>query len=74
MATVRIILDPHESEADARELLVKALTHHEDGAQHKQTFLQPAARDVYEKMMVEHEAMFSKMLKEINQVIDEEVE
>lgn len=74
MATVKIFLDPHETEVDAQDLLLKALTHHEGGAEHKEAFHQPAARDVFNKMIVEHDKMWAKMLKEINQVIADEVE
>jgi hypothetical protein len=73
MATVKIFLEPHETEADAQALLLKALTHHEAGAEHQEAFHQPAARDVFNRMIVEHDKMWAKMLKEINQVIDEEV-
>ncbi len=74
MATVKIFLEPHETEADAKDLLFKALTHHEGGEEHREAFHQPAARDVFNRMIVQHEDMWAKMLKEINQVIDEEVE
>ncbi len=74
MATVKIFLEPHETEADANDLLFKALTLHEEGTAHVATFHQPAPRDVFNKMIVEHDKMWAKMLKEISQVIDEEVE
>lgn len=73
MATVKIFLEPYETEDDAREVLVKALSHHEAGGEHQEAFHQPAARDVFSKMIVEHEKMWQRMLKEVSAVIDEEV-
>lgn len=73
MATVKVFLEPHETEDDARDLLVKALTHHEGGGEHKETFQQPAARDVFAKMMIEHGKMWQKILKEISVIIEDEV-
>lgn len=73
MATVKIILEEHETEEDANNLLLKALLHHESGGEHRESFHQPAAQDVFNKMILEHEKMWQHMLKEINQVIDEEV-
>ena len=73
MATVKVFLEPHETEDDARDLLVKALTHHEAGGEHKEAFHQPAARDVFTKMINEHDKIWQQMLKEISAVIDDEV-
>ena len=73
MAEVKIYLDPHETEEDAHDLLRKALEHHEGGGEHQETFHQPAARDVCNQMVVEHDRMWARMLREISAVIDEEV-
>lgn len=73
MATVKITLEAHESEESATELLIKALTHHEVGGEHRESFNQPAARDVFESMIKLHELTTVKILKEISEVIDEEV-
>lgn len=73
MATVKIILDANETEEEAREMLLKSLTHHDQGAEHRQDFRQPAARDVIAKMNSLHQDMWTRMLKEISEVIEKEV-
>jgi hypothetical protein len=73
VAKVKVFLEPHETEDDARDLLLKALTHHEGGGEHQEAFAQPAARDVFNRMILEHDRMWAKMLKEIAALIDEEV-
>lgn len=73
MATVKILLDEHETIEEAQESLLKALVHHDAGEEHKAAFHQPAARDVFETMIKEHDAMWDRILKEINGVLEEEV-
>ena len=73
MAKVKIYLEPGETQDDVQELLIKAFQHHSAGAEHKQAFHDPAARDAFNKMINAHSKMFERMLKEVNQVIDEDV-
>jgi hypothetical protein len=70
---VKIILEHDETEEEAKELLLKALTPPEAGEEHIQAFHQPAARDVFNTLIHEHDKMWKHMLKEINAVLDEEV-
>lgn len=75
MATVKVFLEQHDTIEDVQELLFKALSQHESGEVHsEETFHQPAARAVYDKMMSEHALMWERMLREISEVIDAEVE
>jgi hypothetical protein len=73
MASVKIILENGESEEEAQELLVKALTSQDEGVSHKETFHQPAARDVVDRLMSEYDKMMDSMLREILELIDNEV-
>ena len=73
MATVRIYLAPHETESEAKELLLKALTSQDSGATHTEEFQQPAARDVFERMLNAHDAMWQNLLREISTVLDDEM-
>lgn len=72
MAVVKIFLEGNETEEEAKEMLLKALTSQESGELHQETFRQPAVRDVYEQMDAAHQNMWSKMLEEISQVLDSE--
>ena len=60
-----------ETEEEAQELLIKALTNQAKGGSHKEDFQDPAARDVVRKMIKSHDKMVEKMLREINKAIDE---
>jgi hypothetical protein len=71
MATIKIFLEDNETEHDVKEMLRKALD--TDPKEHDDNFAQPAAKDVYEKMLSEHENMWERMLREISAVLDEEV-
>ncbi len=71
MATVKIILGPNETEAEAKELLIKALSH-EEGEEHHEAFHQPAAREVIQVMTIDHDVMWQTMLEQIFQVLEEE--
>lgn len=73
MAKVKIYLEPHETPEDAEEMLKKALQHHEAGKEHKQAFHNPAARDVFNKLIKEHEKTWKKMMDDIFEVIDKDV-
>ena len=72
MAKVEIILEKGETEEEVHEMLIKAFQHHAAGAEHKQAFHDPAARDVFNAMINKHEKMQEQMLKEIFKVIEED--
>jgi hypothetical protein len=72
MATIKIILDPHETEEEAQELLLKALTANDNGDAHVEAFHQPAAREVFEQMERKHDEMWREMMEEIFLVLEEE--
>lgn len=74
MPTVKIFLSPNETEEDAKEALIKALTQAQVKSEHVNDFHQPAAQDVLAKLVITHDKMFKKLIKEISEVIDEEVE
>lgn len=72
MARIAIYLDKDETEEEAQEALLKALQHHAAGKEHREAFHDPAARDVFNKLINEHKKMWNKMLKDIQKVLDEE--
>lgn len=72
MATVQIYLEPDESEDAAIEALRKALDA-QSGETHEEDFHQGAAREVVQTLNRKHDQMWSAMLKEIFQVLDQEV-
>ena len=73
MAKVQITLDPEETEEEAREALVKAFQHLEEGGNHQPArFQQPVAQDVIEKMNQEHNKMWRNLLRDINQLLEED--
>jgi hypothetical protein len=73
MAKIKIYLEDDETIEQAEDLLFKAMQHHRAGAEHKQAFHQPSARDVFNKLIKEHEKTWSEIQKEINKIIDEDV-
>lgn len=73
MATVKIYLNKNETEEDAREVLLKALSMNETGDAHVEAFHQPAAREVFEHMERKHDIMWREMMEEIFLVLEEEV-
>jgi uncharacterized membrane protein YqiK len=73
LARVTIHLEKGESEEEVQEMLIKAFQHHSAGAEHKEAFHDPAARDVFNKMINEYDKMWAEMLKEIGEVLDGEV-
>lgn len=73
MAVVKILLEDNETPEEAEEMLLKALTHHSAGGEHKEDFTQPAARDVVHTLLNEHSKMWNNILKEIFEVIDEDM-
>lgn len=73
MAKVEIILENGETEEEVQEMLIKAFQHHAAGEEHKQAFHDPAARDVFNKLINEHEKVMADIMKEIFAVIDSEV-
>lgn len=72
MAIVKIFLEPGETPEEAQEMLQKAYQYHAAGGEHKQAFHDPAPRDVFNKLINEHDKMLSKMLKEILEVLNED--
>lgn len=73
MAQVKIYLEKEETLEGAEEDLLKALQHHRTGVEHRETFHQPAARDVFRKLLKAHEKALKAIFKEVEEVIDEEI-
>lgn len=67
---VKIYLEPGECEDEAKEQLVKAFQSHVLGENHTEDFQEPAARYVASKMVLEHEKMFTKMIREIIELLE----
>lgn len=72
MAKIEIHLEKGETEEEVEEMLIKAFQHHAAGKEHKEAFHEPAARDVFNKMINVHDKMWDKTLREILAVLDEE--
>lgn len=72
MPDVKIFLHAGETEDEGRELLLKALSSHAEGATHEETFHQPAARAVLEYMLREHSKTWVNILSEISEAINEQ--
>lgn len=70
---VQVFLDDGETIDSAHELLQKAMQKHVAGQEHKSAFHQPSARDVFNRMIKEHDKMWVDILKEIDKVIDDHV-
>lgn len=70
---VQINYEPGENELEADELLVKAIMHHANGGEHKQAFHDAAPREVFNLMILKHEATIASMMKDIESVLDEDV-
>ena len=74
MPKVRIYLDPGETELDAAHALQKALDVQSSGAAHdEETFDDPAMNHVADRMEEIHARIYTDMLREISDVLDEEV-
>lgn len=72
MAKVKIILEKGETERDAEDALLKAITSHNTGEVHVEGFDDPAMNDVTNKMEELHKKMYQEMLEEINEALDSE--
>ena len=72
MAKVDIHLEPGETIEEAEEQLLKAMQH-QVGHEHKDAFHQPSARDVFNKLIKEHEKTLERTMKEIMGEIDSHV-
>jgi len=70
---VEIHLEPGETKEEAEELLFKALHHHRAGEEHRHAFHQPGARDVFNRILKRHDEMWKRMMKQIEEVIDDDV-
>lgn len=70
---VKIILEDGESELDAANSLQKALEFHSSGAAHDdESFDDPAMVDMARKMEEIHSRIYTDMIREINELLDEE--
>ena len=72
MAKVKIILEKGETDRDAEDALLKAITSHNTGEAHVEGFDDPAMNDVTNKMEELHKKMYQEMLEEINEALDSE--
>jgi len=72
MSEIKIYLEPDETIEEVQENLIKAFQAHALGEFHKEDFQDAAARDVYNKMIKEHEKMWEILLKEIAEVLEGE--
>ncbi len=72
MATVKFILEASESEEEAKEMLLKALSLQASGDVHTEAFAQPGVEAVVKRMEADHAAMWKAMLAEIEAVIEGE--
>lgn len=73
MSRVKILLEPGETELDAAHDLQKALEFQSSGAAHDdQAFDDPAMVDLAQRLESDHSKMYTNMMREILDVIDEE--
>ena len=72
MAKIKIILEKGETEREAEESLLKAITSHNSGEVHTEGFDDQAMNDVTMTMEQLHEKMYQEMLEEINDALDSE--
>lgn len=72
MAKVKILLEPGESQEEAHDALVKALTAHEQGEIHTDTFLDPVMEEASNHMKDSYRDINREMLAEIEEVLDRE--
>lgn len=73
MPRVKILLEPGETELDADNALQKALEHQSSGGAHDdEAFDDPAMVDLSQRLEQDHSKMYSAMMREILEVIDEE--
>ncbi len=73
MAQVKILLEPGETELDADSSLQKALDFHSSGDAHlDDAFNDPAMAHLMKRLDSEHSQMYSDMIQEILEVLDQE--
>lgn len=72
MARVKIILGKDETMQEAEESLFKALNSHRNGEVHKEDFSDPAMRDVVARMQSAHDEIYAELMREIEEVLDQE--
>lgn len=73
MARVKIFLNKNETELDADHAVQKAMEIHTSGAVHdEQIFSDPAMAHVAQRMNEIHDRMYGEMVREIQDVLDEE--
>jgi len=72
MAKVKILLEPGESQEQAQDALVKALTAHENGDVHGDTFMDPVMEAAADGMKKKYQEMNREMMAEIEEVLDRE--
>ncbi len=74
MAKVKILLEKGETEREAEDSLLKAITSHNNGEVHTDGFADPAMNDVVAKMQDIHNKMYQEMIQEICDALDSEYE
>jgi len=73
MAKVKILLEKGEDQLDADNALLKALELHTSGEIHQgEVFDDPAMLHVAQRAEEIHGKIYSDMIREINEVLDEE--
>ena len=73
MATVKIYLEPNETEDQAKEQLTKAFQAQANGDTHNDDFTSPLARQIAATLKAAHVQMLQKMFKEIQAVVGKEL-
>lgn len=73
MPNVKIILDKDETQEEAENMLLKALTSHVNGDIHvKESFEDPAMIDAWNRLSKLHDDVYKDMIAEINDALDSE--
>lgn len=72
MAKVKIILDSGESVQEAEDSLVKAITSHDRGEAHTDSFDDPAMHATVNRMEETHKKIYQEMMQEIFEALDKE--
>ena len=71
MAKVKIYLEGIETQMDAEDALLKAITHHSSGEVHDEaSFDDPAMQDLSLKLQQLYKRIHSEMIEEISEVLD----
>lgn len=73
MAKVKILLEKGETQHDAEQALMKALTHHASGDVHSShTFTDPAMVHTANRMEEIYKKISQEMIQEIGEALDED--